>query len=85
MKNIFNLKIVVLQIFRNSKYNFDKMFKFQESFAKCKWEIMCMKNEQSCDNSEQRLEPLTSTLGSKSSYIGITTFFNIKFIKQKKF
>ncbi len=84
MKSIHNSNKLIFEIFKNSKYNF-RMFKFQESFAKCKWEIMCMKNEQSCDNSEQRLEPLTSTLGSKSSYIGITTFFNIKFIKQKKF
>jgi predicted CoA-binding protein len=49
MKNIYNLKIVVVEIFRNSKYNFDIMFKLQESFAKCKWVRMCMKNEQSCD------------------------------------
>jgi hypothetical protein len=39
MKSIHNLKIVVLEIFRNSKYDL-KMFKFQESFARCKWVIM---------------------------------------------
>jgi len=44
MKNIHNLKIVVVEIFRNSKYNF-RMFKFQKSFARCKWVIMCMKYE----------------------------------------
>ncbi len=40
MKNTHNLKIMVLEIFRNSKYNF-KMFKFEKSFARCKWVIMC--------------------------------------------
>jgi hypothetical protein len=35
MKNIHNLKIMVLENFRNSKYNF-QIFKFQKSFAKCK-------------------------------------------------
>jgi len=45
LKNIHNLKIVVYEIFRNSKHNF-KMFKFQESFARCKWVIMCMTYEQ---------------------------------------
>jgi hypothetical protein len=38
LKNIHNLKIVVLEIFRNSKYNF-KMFKFQKSFAQYKLEL----------------------------------------------
>ncbi len=47
MKNNHNLKIVVLEIFRISKYNF-KMFKFQEPFARCKWVIMYMTYEQSC-------------------------------------
>jgi hypothetical protein len=47
LKNIHNLKIVVLKNFRISKYNF-KMFRFQESFAKYKWVIMCMTHEQSC-------------------------------------
>jgi len=47
MKNTHNFKIMVLEIFRNSKYNF-KMFKFQKSFAKCKWDIKCMTYEQSC-------------------------------------
>jgi len=47
MKNTYNFKIVVLEIFRNSKYNF-KMFKFQESFVRCKWVIMYMTFEQSC-------------------------------------
>jgi len=46
MKNTHNLKIVVLEIFRISKYNF-KMFKFQDSFVTCKWVIMCMAYEQS--------------------------------------
>jgi hypothetical protein len=45
-KNMHNLKTVILEIFRNSKYI--KMFKFQESFAKYKWVIMCMTYEQSC-------------------------------------
>jgi hypothetical protein len=45
MKNIHNLKNWIK---KNSKYNF-KMFKFQESFARCKWVIMCMTYEQSCD------------------------------------
>jgi hypothetical protein len=35
MKNIHNFKIVVLEILKNSKYNF-RMFKFQDSFARCK-------------------------------------------------
>ncbi len=47
MKSICNLKIVVLEILRNPKYNF-KMLKFQESFARCKWVIICMTYEQSC-------------------------------------
>ncbi len=47
MKNTHNLKIVVFENFKNSKYNF-KRFKFQESFARCKWVIMCMTYEQSC-------------------------------------
>jgi hypothetical protein len=47
MKNIHNFKIVILEKKFNSKYNF-KMFKFQESFVKCKWVIMCMTFEQSC-------------------------------------
>jgi hypothetical protein len=47
MKNTYNLINVVIEIFRNSKYNF-RMFKFQESFARCKWAIMCMEYEQSC-------------------------------------
>jgi hypothetical protein len=47
MKNTNNLKFVVVEIFRILKYNF-KMFKFQESFAACKWVIMCMAYEQSC-------------------------------------
>jgi hypothetical protein len=46
MKNTHNLKIVVLEIFRNLKYNF-RMFKFQKSFASCKWVIMYMTYEQS--------------------------------------
>jgi len=44
MKNIHNIKIVVLEVFRNSKYNF-QIFKFQKSFAKCKWVIMCITYE----------------------------------------
>jgi hypothetical protein len=40
MKNTHNLKIMVLEIFRNSKINF-KMSKFEKSFARCKWVIMC--------------------------------------------
>jgi len=46
MKNAHNFKIVVLEIFKNSKYNF-RMFKFQKSFVRCKWVIMCMTFEQS--------------------------------------
>jgi hypothetical protein len=46
MKNTHNFKIVVIEIFINSKYYF-KTFKFQESFARCKWFIMCMTYEQS--------------------------------------
>jgi hypothetical protein len=46
MKNTHILKIVVLEIFRNSKYNF-KNFKFQKSFARCKWVIMCITYAQS--------------------------------------
>ncbi len=46
-KNIHNSKIVILKIFKNSKYNF-RMFKFQESFVKCKWVIMCMTYKESC-------------------------------------
>jgi hypothetical protein len=41
MKNTNNYKFMVLEIFRNSKYNF-KIFKFQESIVKCKWVIMWM-------------------------------------------
>ncbi len=41
-----NLKIMVLEIFRNSKYNF-RISKFQKSFAKCKWVIMYITYEQS--------------------------------------
>ncbi len=48
MKNTQIKKIVVLEIFKNSKYDF-KMFKFQESLARCKWVIMCMTYEQICD------------------------------------
>jgi hypothetical protein len=47
MKRTHNFKIVVLEILKSSKYNF-RMFKFQESFARCKWVIMCMKFEQGC-------------------------------------
>jgi hypothetical protein len=47
MKKNHNLNFMVLEMFRNSKYNF-KMFKFQDSFAKCKWAIICMTYEQSC-------------------------------------
>jgi hypothetical protein len=39
MKIIHNLKIMILEILKNSKYNF-RMFKFQESFAICKWVII---------------------------------------------
>jgi hypothetical protein len=46
MKDIHNLKIVVFEIFRNSKYNF-RTFKLQKSFIRCKWVIMCMAYEQS--------------------------------------
>ncbi len=44
MKSTHNSKIVVAEVFRNSKYNF-RNFKFQESIAKYKWVIMCMKYE----------------------------------------
>jgi len=44
MKDIHNFQNVVLEIFQNSKYNF-RMFKFQNSFARFKWVIMCMKYE----------------------------------------
>jgi hypothetical protein len=47
MKNIHNSKKLIFQNFKFPKYNF-KMFKFQESFAKCKWVIMCMTYEQNC-------------------------------------
>jgi len=46
MKSTHNLKIVVLEIFRNSKYDF-KIFKFEKSFVRCKWVIMCITYEQS--------------------------------------
>jgi len=46
MKNAHNFKIVVIENFKNSKYNF-RMFKFQKSFVRCKWVIMCMTFEQS--------------------------------------
>jgi hypothetical protein len=46
-KNTHNLNIVGFEIFRNSKYNFI-MFKFQESFVRCKWVIMCMTYEHNC-------------------------------------
>jgi hypothetical protein len=46
MKNTPNLKIVVLESFRNSKYNL-KMFKCQRSFTTCKWVMMSMTFEQS--------------------------------------
>jgi hypothetical protein len=46
-KIIYNLKIMVLKFFRNSKYNFQN-FKFQESFAICKWVIMRMTYEKNC-------------------------------------
>jgi hypothetical protein len=42
-----NLKIVVLEILRNSKYNF-QMFKFQNSFVRYKWVVMCMTYEKNC-------------------------------------
>ncbi len=38
---------MILEIFKNSKYDF-RMFKFQELFARCKWAIICMTFEQSC-------------------------------------
>jgi hypothetical protein len=47
MKSTHNLKIVVFESFRNSKYNL-KMFKCQGSFITCKWVKMCMTFEQSC-------------------------------------
>jgi hypothetical protein len=48
MKKNHNLKInVVLEMFKNKKYNF-RMFKLQKSFARCKWCIMCMTYEQNC-------------------------------------
>ncbi len=40
-KNIHNLKIAMLENFKNSKYHF-RNFKFQESFATCKWVLICM-------------------------------------------
>jgi hypothetical protein len=43
MKKNHNLKMMVLEMFIISKYNF-KMSKLQDSFAKCKWVIMCMEN-----------------------------------------
>jgi 4-hydroxybenzoate polyprenyltransferase len=46
MKRIHNLKIVVVEILLNSKYNFN-FLKFQESFVRCKWVIMCMTYKQS--------------------------------------
>jgi len=45
MNNNRDFKIVVIQNFKNSKYN-SKMFKFQKSVTKCKWVIMCMTYEQ---------------------------------------
>ncbi len=48
MKSTRDSKFVVLEIFLISKYNF-KMFKFQKSFSRYKWVIMCMTYEQSCD------------------------------------
>jgi hypothetical protein len=45
-KNIHNLKIVVFENFKNSKNHF-KILKFQKSFARYKWVIMCMTYEQS--------------------------------------
>ncbi len=42
-----NLKIVALEFFKNSKYNF-QMFKFQESFVRYKWVVMCMTYEKNC-------------------------------------
>jgi hypothetical protein len=47
MKSTHKLKIVVAEFFRNLEYNF-RIFKFQESFAKYKWVIMCMKYEKHC-------------------------------------
>jgi hypothetical protein len=41
MKNTYNLKIVVFEILKISKYDF-KNFKLPKSFARCKWVIMCM-------------------------------------------
>jgi len=36
MKIIHNLKIVILEFLKNLEYDF-RIFKFQESFASCKW------------------------------------------------
>jgi len=44
MKNTYNFKIVVFKNFKNSTYNF-RNFRFQYSFSKCKWGIMCMTYE----------------------------------------
>jgi hypothetical protein len=44
MQNTHDLKIVIFEIFRNSKYHF-RIFKFQDSFATCEWVIMCMTYE----------------------------------------
>jgi hypothetical protein len=41
MKNNHNLKILVFEILKISKYNFEN-FKLPKSFARCKWVIMCM-------------------------------------------
>jgi hypothetical protein len=46
MKSIHSFKIVILENFKNLRYNF-RNFKFQESFARCKWVIICMTYEQS--------------------------------------
>jgi len=48
MENINNLKIMELEFFFNSKYNF-KIFKFIISFARCKSVIIYMKYEKHCD------------------------------------
>jgi hypothetical protein len=45
-KNIHNLKIVVFENFKNSKYHVN-FFKFQKSFARYEWVIMCMTHERS--------------------------------------
>ncbi len=47
MKSTHNSKKLKFEIFKNSKYNF-RMFKFQKSFVKCKWFIMCVTYEQNC-------------------------------------